>query len=115
MTAQPLLEFRPVALNPSPDVVWSASRPRSLSSSSTSRSESEYRRYQRTVQTISSGAVCRHLKIAGRVAFLTLFSGYQPPLAIVATHPFLRSTSEEKAIIEAKTRTLFCSATKLFL
>jgi hypothetical protein len=28
------------------------------------------------------------LKIAGRVAFLTLFSGYQPPPAIVATHPF---------------------------
>jgi hypothetical protein len=27
------------------------------------------------------------LKIAGRVGFLTLFSGYQPPPAIVATHP----------------------------
>jgi len=27
------------------------------------------------------------LKIAGRVAFLTLFSGYQPSPAIVATHP----------------------------
>jgi len=27
------------------------------------------------------------LKITGRVAFLTLFSGYQPPPAIVATHP----------------------------
>jgi len=69
-------------------VVSSAARPRSLSSSSTSRSESEYRRYQRTAQTISSGAVCRHLKIADRVAFLTLFSGYQPRSAIVATHPF---------------------------
>jgi Tol biopolymer transport system component/DNA-binding winged helix-turn-helix (wHTH) protein len=28
------------------------------------------------------------LNIAGRVAFLTLFSGYQLPFAIVATHPF---------------------------
>ena len=30
------------------------------------------------------------MKIAGRVAFLTLFSGYQPPPAIVATHPYER-------------------------
>ena len=29
------------------------------------------------------------MKIAGRVAFLTLFSGYQPPPAIVATHPYI--------------------------
>src|SRR5208282_2057215 len=28
---------------------------------------------------ISSGAVCRHLKIAGRVAFFTISSDYQPP------------------------------------
>ena len=26
-----------------------------------------------------SGAVCRHLKIAGRVRFFTIFSGYQLP------------------------------------
>src|SRR6202790_535613 len=62
-------------------VVWSACRPRSVSNSSTSRSESEYRRYQRTAQRISSGAVCRHLKIAGRVAFFTVFSDYQPCLS----------------------------------
>ena len=68
-------------------VVWSASRPRSRSSSSTSRNESEYRRYQRTAQRISSGSVCRHLKIAGRIAFFTICSGYQPPLAEVATQP----------------------------
>ena len=37
---------------------------------------------------MSSGAVCRHLKIAGRVAFFTVFSGYQPLLAKLATHPF---------------------------
>ena len=47
--------------------------------SSTSRSDSEHRRYQRTAQRISSGAVCRHLNIAGRVAFFTIFSDYQPP------------------------------------
>src|ERR1019366_9134376 len=46
---------------------------------STSRSDSEYRRYQRTAQRISSGAVCRHLNIAGRVAFFTISSDYQPP------------------------------------
>jgi hypothetical protein len=53
-----------------------------------SRSESEYRRYQRTRQTVSSGAVCRHLKIVGRIAFFTISSGYQPRTAKVATHPF---------------------------
>ena len=46
--------------------------------SSTSRSDSEHRRYQRTAQRISSGAVCRHLNIAGRVAFFTIFAAYQP-------------------------------------
>ena len=45
------------------------------------------RRYQRTAQRISSGSVCRHLKIAGRIAFFTICSGYQPPLAEVATQP----------------------------
>jgi len=42
---------------------------------------------QRTAQRISSGAVCRHLKIDGRIAFFTISSGYQPPPAKVATHP----------------------------
>src|SRR5215831_17993934 len=75
-------------------VVWSASRPRSISNSSTSRSESEYRRYQRTAQRISSGAVCRHLKIAGRVACFTVFSGYQsspPKLQHIRSRHKLRS------------------------
>jgi len=58
--------------------VWSASRPRSANNSSTSRSDSENRRYQRTAQRITSGAVCRHLNIAGRVAFFTIFADYQP-------------------------------------
>ena len=68
-------------------VVWSASRPRSRSSSSTSRNESEYRRYQRTAHRISPGSVCRHLNIAGRIAFFMISSGYQPPSATVATQP----------------------------
>ena len=68
-------------------VVWSASRPRSRSSSSTSRNESEYRRYQRTAHRISPGSVCRHLNIAGRIAFFMISSGYQPPFATVATQP----------------------------
>ena len=59
--------------------MWSAFRPRALSSSSTSRNESEYRRYQRTAQRISSGSVCRHLKIAGRIVFFMISSGYPPP------------------------------------
>ena len=53
--------------------------------SSPSRNESESRRYQRTAHRISSGSVCRHVKIAGRMACFTLCSGYQPPLAEVAT------------------------------
>src|SRR6266481_7753664 len=47
-------------------VVWSAERPRSRSNSSTSRYESENRRYQRTAQTMISGSKCRHLNSAGR-------------------------------------------------
>ena len=87
MTAQPLLQFGTVALDPAQIVVWSAFRPRSLSSSSTSRNESEYRRYRRTAQRISSGSVCRHLKIAGRIVFFMIASGYQAPSAKVATEP----------------------------
>ena len=45
-----------------------------LSNSSTSRNESEYRRYQRTAHRISSGSVCRHLKIAGRIACFMIAS-----------------------------------------
>jgi hypothetical protein len=46
-------------------LVWSAGRPRSVRSSSTSRYDSENRRYQRTAQRIVSGAKCRHLNSAG--------------------------------------------------
>ena len=45
------------------------------------------RRYQRTAQRISSGSVCRHLKIAGRIVSFMIASGYQPPSAKVATQP----------------------------
>ena len=44
--------------------------------SSTSRNESEYRRHQRTAHRISPGSVCRHLNIAGRIAFFMISSGY---------------------------------------
>ena len=60
----------------------------SRSSSSTSRNESEYRRYQRTAHRISPGSVCRHLNIAGRIAFFMISSGYQPPSGTVATQPY---------------------------
>ena len=60
MTAQPLLQFG---------------------------NESEYRKYQRPAQRISSGSVCRHVKIAGRIAFFMISSGYQPPSPKVATQP----------------------------
>ena len=33
------------------------------------------------------GSVCRHLKIAGRIVFFMIASGYQPPSAKVATQP----------------------------
>ena len=68
-------------------VVSSAFRPRSTNSSSTSRDESDYRRHQRTLQRLSSGSVCRHLKITGRIAFFMISSGYQPPSAKVTTEP----------------------------
>jgi len=46
--------------------------------SSTSRNESEYRKYQRTAQRITTGSVCRHLKIAGRVAILGSLQATSP-------------------------------------
>src|ERR1700674_2903877 len=68
-------------------VVWSACSPRSSSSSSTSRSDSEYRKYQRTAQRIRSGSGCRHLKIAGRVVILGALQATSPLLRPLATHP----------------------------
>ena len=79
--------------------MWSASSPRSLSSSSTSRNESEYRRYQRTAQRISSGSVCRHLKIAGRIVFFMIASGYQPLSAKVATQLYNESLRQRGDLV----------------
>src|SRR5215468_7090622 len=47
-------------------VVWSTDRPRSVTSSSTSRYEREYRKYHRTAHTMITGSKCRHLNRAGR-------------------------------------------------
>src|SRR5215467_13146903 len=82
VSAQPLFSFWPLTLNPSPHRSVVGLQAAFLSNSSTSRSESEYRRYQRTAQTISSGAVCRHLKIAGRLLFSRSFraTNHRPPL-----------------------------------
>ena len=87
MTAQPRLQFGTVALNPAPDCRVVCLQAGSPSRSSTSRNESEYRRYQRTAQRITSGSVCRHLKIAGRIVFFMISSVYKAPLAKVATQP----------------------------
>jgi hypothetical protein len=66
-------------LHPTPDRLVIRLKTALGEQSSTSRSDSEYRRYQRTAQRISSGAVCRHLKIAGRVVCFTVFPAYQAP------------------------------------
>src|SRR5947199_2904648 len=63
MTSYALVEFRAIPLHPAP--YGRVARQRSSSNSSTSRNESEYRRYQRTAHRMSWGSVCRHLKIAG--------------------------------------------------
>src|SRR4030095_2653685 len=46
-------------------LVWSTDSPRSITSSATSRSESEYLKYHRTAQRMIVGSKCRHLKSAG--------------------------------------------------
>jgi hypothetical protein len=63
------------------------SSPRSSSSSSTSRSDNEYRRYQRTAHRMRAGSVCRHLKIAGRVAIADCIQPTTMCLSQVATQP----------------------------
>src|SRR6516164_7730616 len=67
-------------------VVWSPDRPRSLISSSTSRYDSEYRKYHRTAHTMITGSKCRHLNKAGRG--LHTAPAYQNPDSRFATHPF---------------------------
>jgi len=60
------VQFGCVALHPAPNGGVVSGGPRSMSNSSTSRYESENRRYQRTAQTMISGSKCRHLNSAGR-------------------------------------------------
>jgi hypothetical protein len=48
-----------------------------MSNSSTSRYESENRRYQRTAQTMTSGSKCRHLNSAGRGLIMGYTAAYQ--------------------------------------
>ena len=48
--------------------------------------------YRRTAQRISAGSGCRHLKIAGRIAFFMISSGYPPPPPKVATQPIHATT-----------------------
>jgi hypothetical protein len=72
MTAQSLFQFRTVRLHPMPDgrVIH---RQTALGGQLFDvPSESECRRYQPTAHRINSAAVCRHLMIAGRVAFFTI-------------------------------------------
>jgi len=48
-----------------------------MSNSSTSRYESENRRYQRTAQTMISGSKCRHLNSAGRGLIVEYTAAHQ--------------------------------------
>jgi hypothetical protein len=90
MPPDALLQFWTVPLHPAPHGRMVGLQPALVYSSSTSRSDSEYRKYQRTAQRIRTGSVCRDLKIAGRVAVFGVPSGYQPPLRPFATHPHNR-------------------------
>ena len=57
-----LLQCGPITLYPAPYRRMICFQPTSSSSSSTSRSDNEYRRYQRTAHRMRAGYVCRHLK-----------------------------------------------------
>ena len=48
-----------------------------MSNSSTSRYETENRRYQGTAQTMTSGSKCRHLNSAGRGLIMGYTAAYQ--------------------------------------
>ena len=89
MTAQPLLQFGTVALDPAPDCRGVRLQPALAEQlfGIAQRERVPKRRCQRTARRISSGSVCRHLKIAGRIAFFMISSGYQLPSAKVAPQP----------------------------
>ena len=85
MTAQPLFQFGTVALAPAPDCrvvrLQAALGEQLFDIAERARVPKD----QRAAQRISVGSVCRHLKIAGRIAFFTISSGYQPPLKLQHT------------------------------
>ena len=93
MTAQPRLQFRTVALDPAPDcrvVRLQAAFAEQLFDIAERERVPQVPAH--TAQRISSGSVCRHLKIAGRIVFFMITSGYPPPSAKVATQPSRDST-----------------------
>ena len=95
MTAQPLFQFGAVTLHPTPNrrVIRRQTALRQQLLDIAQRTMTG--RYQRTAQRISSGAVCRHLKTAGRVACFTVFSAYSQPRQSCDTFPRLRATGPE--------------------
>ena len=87
MTAQPFLQFGTVALDPVPNcrvVHFQAALAEQLFDIT---ERERVPQVPATAHRISAGSVCRHLKIAGRIAFFTISLGYQPPPATVATQP----------------------------
>ena len=95
MTAQPLLQLGTGVLDPAPDgrVVRFQT---ALAEPLFAIAERE-RVPQGPAHRISSGSVCRHVTIAGRMACFTICSGYQPPLAEVATQPTIASCNASRA------------------
>ena len=87
MTAQLPLQFRTVALDPAPDcrgVRFQAALAEELVDIAERERVPEIPAHGAKNQL---GPVCRHLKIAGRIVFFMISSGYQPPSAKVATQP----------------------------
>ena len=85
MTAQPRLQFGTVALDPAPDCRVVRFQP-ALAEQFFDIAERE-RVPQIPAHRITSGSVCRHLKIAGRIVFFMIASVYKALLAKVATQP----------------------------
>jgi hypothetical protein len=107
MTAQPLFQFGTVALDPASDcrvVRFQAA----LGEQFFDIAERErVPKIPTHGATISSGAVCRHLKIAGRIALFMISSGYQSQTAKVATHPTIEQWEQQRRVqkqAEAKRR-----------
>jgi hypothetical protein len=72
-----LVKFRCIALHPGPNRGVVGREPRSISNSSSSRCESENRRYQRTARTMISGSKGHHLNSAGRGLIVECTAAFQ--------------------------------------